>query len=237
MSFITKNYYWPAQDLEAVAKAQTVVAGNDLSLNGTLAANLATANIGSIDFTNISRTVIISLSASSTATFIIYGLRNGQTVIETLSIVSANNGTTQNFFDTITGITAVSVNPILSVRVGTGLAGMTRPFILNSFITNSPVLTSVQTVVTGNINYSVVGSIEKWSNTVMNNSFFINPRLIFLNQAETNSKQSEYFTENGSIKNSFITIDSLPLTLLAVKISSIGNGTASVIITSPRLNQ
>jgi hypothetical protein len=233
MSFILNSYYWPPQDLSAVAAAQTASAGASLMLNGTLAKKYA--NDGTIDFPGISRNIVITLSSSGSANFIISGLRNNQIITETLTIANGTNANSTNFFDSITSITSPSGTGLLQVNVGTGVFGMTRPLVPNTFLTDYPVATAIHTTVSGSISYSVIGSIEKWSNTNMNNGLITSPTLLYLNQGTANSTSGQYLTPSSAIASSFITVEGLPLTMVCVNVNGGTGGSLKVNITSPRL--
>lgn len=238
MSFITRNYNWPVQDLSAVATVQQVAAGTEVLLNGAL----SNPNTRTVDFNNISRTLVFNMSSTGSYSFVITGFRNNEIVTENAvfsSIITSATYTTTNFFDSVISVFAVLSTGAETVTIGTGLVGMTRPFVINSFITSSPVLTAIQTkLLSGSATYNVVGSIEKWYNTKMSGNVITSPSPLYLNQSLTNATQAEYLAADPASASSFITVESLPLTMICVHIAS-SNASASLSITinTPRLAQ
>ena len=248
MSFIINNYCWPPSDGVAIANAQQVAANQSVLFNGTLAKT--SASDGTIHFPGISRTLQFSMpasiSSSGNATFFIKGKRDGLTVNETLNIVTQAITTvtveTSNFFDSVDNIICTTGTVTgFPVTIGTGTKGMTRPFLPNSFITSSQVATSIDTtLISGNVNYNVIGSIQNWYNTTIDSTQTIPitaPSIIFLNNSLQNSISGQYKikTPVPASDTSFITAVDLPLTMVAVLISETSPSNLNITISTPKL--
>lgn len=230
MSYITKTYSWLPSDAEAVALIQNISVNVPLTLNGTLTSN------GIADFGNIARSVLITFTVNTTATFLITGTRHGQDVYETLNISSAKTVSSVNFFSTITNIVASFGTFSSTVSVGTGLNGCTDPFITNSFLTSVPMATAIHTTIeSGSGSYNVVGSIEPWNSTSIASNNISSPTVFYLNEGVVNSTSGEYLTANPANASSLINVNDLPLTMISVVITETSNLTLKVRITSPRL--
>lgn len=229
MGFFTKVYNWLPTDNAAVAASQDVSGNTQVLLNGSLAKN------GVVDFPGISRSLTLSTGASYNVTAIINGLRNNQIVQETIIIIPQQTVFTSNFFDSVTSITVMQF--ALGITVGTYIVGMTRPFIPNSFITSSPVATSIHTrIISGSCSYNIIGSIEPWNNTVISNNALAAPAILYLNNGAKNSVSGDYAGNPvAATTSSFITVVDLPLSMVAVLINAGSTCNLKITIATPKL--
>jgi hypothetical protein len=114
------EYFWPAQDLQAVALIQTLGSAGTLTLNGTYVAppssTISFLNRGFVR--NVSLTSVNNLSGVN---FTISGVQNTTLVTETIAGPNNNTVYTTNAFDIISSITTNGA--VTAVKAGTGLTG------------------------------------------------------------------------------------------------------------------
>ena len=115
------KYYYPAQDLQAIALKQDITSAGNLKINGTLA-NFVNNAASFINKGYIHQVAITSTNDLSAANFTITGEQNGVAVVETISGPNNNSVYTTNFFD---AVSQVSVNKAVNgVSVGAGNVGV-----------------------------------------------------------------------------------------------------------------
>ncbi len=114
------QYFWPAQDLQAVSLTQTLGSAGNLTLNGTYVAppssTISFFNKGFIR--NVSLTSVNNLSAVN---FTVSGVQNTTLVTETIAGPNNNTVYTTNAFDIISSISTNGA--VTAVKAGTGLTG------------------------------------------------------------------------------------------------------------------
>lgn len=134
------QYFWPVQDLQAVALLQNTSGAGDLILNGTYV-EPPSPTISFLNQGFVRQVSLTSTNDLSTAVFTIAGVQN--TTLVTTVINGPNNNTivTPDYFDIVS---SVSVDQAVSgVQVGTGLAGafpllkVTNGQTLNPFSSNN----------------------------------------------------------------------------------------------------
>lgn len=133
------QYFWPVQDLQAVALTQTLGSAGSLTLNGTYVSP-PSSTISFLDQGFVRNVSLTSVNNLSGVNFTVSGVQN--TTLVTEIIAGPNNNTiyTTNAFDIISSI---SVNgAVAAVKAGTGLTGFFPLFTIVSSTINTFTVTS-----------------------------------------------------------------------------------------------
>lgn len=172
-------FTWPVRDTQAISLTQTLGAAGNLLINGHLAFYPYVALDG------IGRTVsLTSAGDNSGVNFTITGTRYSRPVVETIAGPNANTVETTAIFDTITSISVDGA--VTAVSAGTGTTGETNWYNFNYHM-GTPNM-SIQTTVTGTIDYSFQVTLDDVQTNLTPNAF--SP---FMTNATNNQFQFQFF--------------------------------------------
>lgn len=139
-------------DADGICQSQTPAGAGNLTINGAL----ATGGVATMDVAR--RVLLTTVSNESAKTFTIYGTDwFGNSISEAVTGPNATTGYTELDFKTVTRV-AVSAATTGAVTVGTNGIASSQPLPLD--IWGRPEV-SLQTVVTGTVNYTVQQTLDE----------------------------------------------------------------------------